>query len=50
LGALAGDIDGRFSDLDWTPLQYLNRSFAQRTLFGFFRLSRIALVTPCGTG
>jgi trehalose 6-phosphate synthase len=50
LGALAGDIDGRFSDLDWTPIQYLNRSFAQRTLFGFFRLSRIALVTPLRDG
>jgi trehalose 6-phosphate synthase len=50
LGALAGDIDGRFSDLDWTPIQYLNRSFAQRTLFGFFRLSRVALVTPLRDG
>jgi trehalose 6-phosphate synthase len=44
LGALAGDIDGRFSDLDWTPIQYLNRSFAQRTLFGFFRLQRLLLI------
>jgi trehalose 6-phosphate synthase len=50
LGALAGDIDGRFSDLDWTPIQYLNRSFSHRSLFGFFRLSRIALVTPLRDG
>jgi trehalose 6-phosphate synthase len=50
LGALAGDINGRFSDLDWTPIQYLNRSFSHRSLFGFFRLSRIALVTPLRDG
>ncbi|MGH6945264.1 MAG: alpha,alpha-trehalose-phosphate synthase (UDP-forming) [Geminicoccaceae bacterium] len=50
LGALAGDIDGRFSELDWTPIQYLNRSFSHRSLCGFFRLSRIALVTPLRDG
>ena len=30
--------------------QYLNRSFSHRSLFGFFRLSRIALVTPLRDG
>ena len=28
----------------------MNRSFVQRTLFGFFRLSRVALVTPLRDG
>jgi trehalose 6-phosphate synthase len=50
LGALAGDIDGRFSDLDWRPIQYLNKSFSHTSLFGFFRLGRIALVTPLRDG
>jgi trehalose 6-phosphate synthase len=50
LGSLAGDIAGRFSELDWTPIQYLNRSFSHRSLFGFFRLSSIALVTPLRDG
>jgi trehalose 6-phosphate synthase len=50
LGALAGDITGRFSELDWMPIQYLNRSFSHLSLFGFFRLSRIALVTPLRDG
>lgn len=50
LGALAGDIAGRFSELDWTPIQYLNRSFSHRSLAGFFRLSRVALVTPLRDG
>jgi trehalose 6-phosphate synthase len=50
LGALAGDVAGRYAELDWAPIQYLNRSFAQHSLAGFFRLSRIALVTPLRDG
>jgi len=50
LGALAGDVAGRFAELDWAPIQYLNRSFSQRLLAGFFRLSRVALVTPLRDG
>jgi trehalose 6-phosphate synthase len=50
LGALAGDVAGRFAQLDWAPIQYLNRSFSQRSLAGFFRLSRVALVTPLRDG
>src|SRR3546814_20872305 len=41
---------GRFSDLDWTPIQYLNRSFSHRSLCGFLRLGRVALVTPLRDG
>ncbi len=37
---LAGRINGRFGEFDWTPVRYLNRSFTRRTLAGFFRLSR----------
>ena len=50
LGALAGDIAGRFSELNWTPIHYLNRSFSHRSLCGFLRLSRAALVTPLRDG
>jgi trehalose 6-phosphate synthase len=50
LGALAGDLAGRYAELDWAPIQYLNRSFSQRSLAGFFRLSRVALVTPLRDG
>jgi trehalose 6-phosphate synthase len=50
LGALAGDVAGRFAELDWTPLQYLNRSFSQRSLAGFFRISRVGIVTPLRDG
>jgi trehalose 6-phosphate synthase len=50
LGALAGDLAGRFAELDWSPIQYLNRSFSHRSLAGFLRLSRVALVTPLRDG
>ena len=50
LGALAGDVAGRYAQIDWAPIQYLNRSFSPSTLAGFFRLSRAALVTPLRDG
>jgi trehalose 6-phosphate synthase len=50
LEALAGRINGRYAEFDWTPLRYLNKSFAQRTLAGFFRVARIGLVTPLRDG
>ncbi|MBV8651437.1 MAG: trehalose-6-phosphate synthase [Alphaproteobacteria bacterium] len=50
LEAAAGHINGRFAEFDWTPLRYLNKSFNQRTLAGFFRASRIGLVTPLRDG
>jgi trehalose 6-phosphate synthase len=50
LSQRAGEIVGRFSEPDWTPIRYLNRSFTRRTLLGFFRISRIGLVTPLRDG
>ncbi|MCI4679611.1 trehalose-6-phosphate synthase [Rhodoblastus acidophilus] len=50
LGALAGDVAGRYARLDWAPIQYLNRSFSQHSLAGFFRISSVALVTPLRDG
>jgi trehalose 6-phosphate synthase len=46
----SGRINGRFSEFDWMPIRYINRSFTRRTLSGFFRLSRIGLVTPLRDG
>jgi trehalose 6-phosphate synthase len=50
LEAAAGHINGRFAEFDWTPLRYLNKTFNQRILAGFFRASRIGLVTPLRDG
>jgi trehalose 6-phosphate synthase len=46
----AGRINGRFSQVDWTPVRYLNRALPRRTLAGFYRASRIGLVTPMRDG
>jgi trehalose 6-phosphate synthase len=48
--AAAGRINGEFSEFDWMPLRSINRSFTRRTLAGFFRLSRVGLVTPLRDG
>ncbi len=46
----AGHINGRFSEFDWTPLRYLNKSFNRRALCGLLRAARIGLVTPMRDG
>jgi len=50
LEAAAGRINGRYAEFDWTPLRYLNKSFNHRILMGFYRASRIGLVTPYRDG
>ena len=46
----AGHLNGRLSDLDWTPLHYLNKSHDRRTLMGLFRCADIGFVTPLRDG
>ncbi|WP_306027839.1 trehalose-6-phosphate synthase [Stappia sp. MMSF_3263] len=50
LEELTGNINGRFADLDWTPIRYMTRSFTRRALAGLYRASRVALVTPLRDG
>jgi len=50
LDAQAGRINGTFGDLDSQPVRYLNRRFRQDTLFGFYRASRVGMVTPLRDG
>ena len=50
LETAAGNINGRYSEFDWTPLRYLNRSFNHRILTGFYRAAKLALVTPLRDG
>jgi trehalose 6-phosphate synthase len=50
LAAVAGQINSRYGEFDWTPLRYINKSFGHHILTGFFRASRIALVTPLRDG
>ncbi len=47
---LAGRINGKFAEADWTPVRYLNRSFRRSVLAGYLRLARVGLVTPTRDG
>ncbi|HAM48888.1 MAG TPA: trehalose-6-phosphate synthase, partial [Alphaproteobacteria bacterium] len=50
LEQMAGNINGQYSDYDWTPLRYLNRGFSRQALAGMYRASRVGLVTPLRDG
>ena len=45
-----GDVNGKHSDIDWTPIRYLNKAFCQATLAGFYRSAAVGLVTPLRDG
>lgn len=50
LEAHSGRINGRYGEIDWTPVRYLNRTFSHTRLAAFYRLSRVGLVTPLRDG
>ncbi len=50
LEGIAGRINGRFADYDWTPIRYLNRAYGRKALAGLYRASRVGLVTPLRDG
>jgi len=50
LERMAGATNGRYAEPDWVPIRYVNRSFNQSTLMGFYRAADIGLVTPLRDG
>jgi trehalose 6-phosphate synthase len=50
LQGISGAINGKLSELDWTPIRYMNRTLARERLIGLYRASRLALVTPLRDG
>lgn len=46
----AGNINGRFADVDWVPIRYLNRAYDRSVLMSLLRLARVGLVTPIRDG
>jgi len=50
LEGMCGHINGAYSDFDWVPMHYLNRTFARASLMGLYRAARLALVTPLRDG
>jgi len=50
LEQVAGRINGRFADADWTPIRYLNKNIPHSALMGYLRAAQVALVTPARDG
>ena len=50
LEAEAGRINGRFAEIDWTPLRYLNKSFPRSALMPLYDMADVGLVTPLRDG
>lgn len=48
--ATSGRVNATFAEYDWVPIRYLNKSFSRRVLAGFFRVSKVGLVTPLRDG
>ncbi len=47
---LIGSTNGKYGDLDWTPIRYTNRAIAHSALTGLYRIARVGLVTPLRDG
>jgi trehalose 6-phosphate synthase len=46
----AGRINGAYGEVAWTPIRYVNRAYSRTALAGFYRGSRVGLVTPLRDG
>ena len=46
----AGRINGKYGQLGWTPLYYLNQHFDRKVLMKVFRYAEVGLVTPLRDG
>ena len=46
----AGQINGARSEVDLVPVRYVNKGYSHAELYGFFRASKIGLVTPLRDG
>ncbi len=47
---LVGQINGEFGSPGYTPVQYLYRNFSQEELVAFYKLARVAVITPLRDG
>jgi trehalose 6-phosphate synthase len=50
LDSYAGRVNGEYSDVDWTPIRYVNQGYPRDQLGGIYRAARIGLVTPLRDG
>ncbi|MCD0505169.1 alpha,alpha-trehalose-phosphate synthase (UDP-forming) [Bordetella petrii] len=50
LDRAAGRINGKWGELGWTPLRYINRAYERATLMPLLRAAQVGLVTPLRDG
>jgi trehalose 6-phosphate synthase len=50
LEGIAGHINGRFAEIDWVPVRYLNRGYDRGTLMALYRVAKVGLVTVVRDG
>jgi trehalose 6-phosphate synthase len=50
VGSIAGRINGKYGEVSWTPIRYINRVYSRSALAGLYRTARIGLVTPLRDG
>lgn len=46
----AGRINGKYGEVSWTPIRYVNRVYSRSALAGLYRTARVGLVTPLRDG
>jgi trehalose 6-phosphate synthase len=47
---LVGEINGKYTDVGWMPIQYIYRSLPRPELVAYYRTCEIALITPLKDG
>jgi trehalose 6-phosphate synthase len=50
LGSAAGRINGKYGEVSWTPIRYVNRVYNRSVLAALYRTARVGLVTPLRDG
>jgi trehalose 6-phosphate synthase len=50
LESAAGRINGKYGEVSWTPIRYVNRVYSRSVLAGLYRTARVGLVTPLRDG
>src|SRR5271170_7143885 len=50
VGSVAGRVNGKYGEVSWTPIRYINRVYSRSVLAGLYRTARVGLVTPLRDG
>jgi len=50
VGSMVGKINGTYGQVAWTPIRYVNKSYARSSLAALYRLGSVGLVTPLRDG